>query len=348
MKQLGQFLLGAVLAALLLWWVLHDKDPRRIAESLSHASLLGILAATVLNIGHNVFRALRWRALLQPVRDGVPFRPMFTAIIVGYTTTWVTPGRLGEVVRPALLSAREDIPLGPCLGSIVADRVLDGVAIVVLFALGVWITPLQGEAAAHAGQIRSTAVLLAGVVTIVLGGLMATSAMRPTIERLVADRGNLIGWAGHALLNLAGGTDALRRPRLIAPILLHSLLVWLTIGLATWIGIEASGASIPFTGVFVLLPLLALGVAVPTPGGTGGYHAAMTWGLTTLFGVPGEIAVGAGILMHLVCVVPVILLGLALLRIDRITWSDVLVAARRIKTLGARASPARGTGAIAP
>ena len=48
------------------------------------------------HLGHNVFRTWRWGALLGPVRKGVRFRPMLSAIILGYMTSWIVPGRLGE------------------------------------------------------------------------------------------------------------------------------------------------------------------------------------------------------------------------------------------------------------
>ncbi len=345
MARWGQLLAGAALAAALLIWVFHGKDPRGIAVAMARASLLGLAAGSLLNVGHNVFRVLRWQALLEPVRKGIPFRPMFSSIIIGYMTTWIIPGRLGEVVRPALLSAKEDLPLGPCLGSIVADRVLDGAAIVVLFLAGVMAVDLTGEAAAHAARIRTTALLLAGLVAGVLAVLMAGSAAKDVLERWLAGRGRAVRWAGGAFLALAEGTNALRRPRLLPAILAYSVLMWLTIGLGTWIGIRACGASIPFAGVLVILPLLALGVAVPTPGGAGGYHAAMTWGLVSLFGVSGETAAGAGVLMHLGVILPVIVLGLVLLRIERVSFSDLTAAARRMKSLDARAGVASGAGA---
>ena len=51
------------------------------------------------------------------------------------------------------------------------------------------------------------------------------------------------------------------------------------IGFGTWIGIRSAGADVGFADILVMLPLLALGVSLPTPGGVGGYHALMQFGL---------------------------------------------------------------------
>ena len=124
----------------------------------------------------------------------------------------------------------------------------------------------------------------------------------------------------------------------------YSLLAWLTIAAGAWLGVRASGADVSLAAMMVMLPLLAFGVAVPTPGGAGGYHAAMAFGLQMLFGVPADAAVAAGILMHLAVVLPVIVLGLVLLKTERISWADVMAAARGVRGLGSENGPSAAEG----
>jgi len=331
MKEFLKYAAGLGLAVLLLWIVLRGVDRAALLAAIGRASVLGLVAAGAVNLAHNVFRVWRWRALLAPVRPNLPFRPMFTAVIVGYLTTWVLPGRLGELVRPALLTAREGVPIGPSLGSIVADRVLDGAAILVLFATGTFLSPIQGDAAR---KIQSAALVLLALVLVFMVGAVVAGSFRGRLEGWFERRGRLLRWGGRAVLSLALGTEALRRPRLLALVLGHSLLAWLTIAAGVWIGVRASGANVSFPAMLVMLPLLAFGVAVPTPGGAGGYHAAMAFGLEMLFGVPADTAVAAGILMHLAVVLPVIVLGLVLLKTEGISWGDVLAAARGVRGLG--------------
>jgi hypothetical protein len=329
------FVLGLALAAAIFVWVLHDTDLHAVGAALAGASVGGLLLGAALNLGHNVFRVWRWRYLLEPVRRDVPFRPMGTSVVVGYLVSWVVPGRLGEVVRPMLLSAREKLPLGPCLGTVAADRLLDGVAIVVLAAVGLLLAPLQGEAAGHAGAVKTTAWSLVGVLAAGIVFLMTLSALGTWVERKLIVFPGPVRWGVRALLSLARGTDALRSPRILVIASVHSALAWLTIAAGTWVGIRAAGAAVPFGAVLGMLPLLALGVAVPTPGGAGGYHGAMKWGLTVLFGVPPDTAVAAGLLMHLAIVVPILVLGPILLRADKISWRDLIDGARSVRSLGA-------------
>lgn len=334
MKGSWKYAVGILLSALLIWWFLHDVDFDTVGAALMEASPTGLLVGIILMVGHNVFRVWRWKALLAPVRRDIPFRPMFTAVILGYMTTWLVPGRIGEVVRPALLTARERIPLGPCLGSVVIDRLMDMLAVVTLVVVGSFMAPLTGDAVEYAGSIRSGGILLVLFVTVCLTILITMNSRKDGIENRLGDRRGLLAWLVRTMLSVAAGTEALRKPALLVRIIAHSMLAWIFIGLGTWIGLWASGVTIHLGAVFILQFMLAVGVAIPTPGGAGTYHAAMKAGLVFLFGVMEAQAVTAGILLHLAVVLPIIFLGLALLWIDRISWRDLLAAAREVRSLG--------------
>jgi uncharacterized protein (TIRG00374 family) len=340
LKETSKVLGGLLLAAVLLWWVFRGIDTESLWGHLREASLAGLIACGLLNAGHNVFRVLRWRALLEPVRRGLPFRSLFEAIILGYATSWVIPGRLGEVLRPALLAGREDLPLGPCLGSVLADRLLDGMAVLGLFAVGIVVTPLGADSAEHVGLIRASAIGLVALIGIPFVILLVASSARSTLERWFSAGGPRRAWLGRFVVSLADGVEALKRPRLLVRIVLYTLLAWGTIAVSIWIGIRACGIDISFGGTLVLLPLLVLGIALPTPGGAGGYHAAMRVGLTKLFLVGRTAAVGAGLLVHAATVLPIVVLGGLVLVFGRSSIQDLVRALRQVRAMGSPASPA--------
>ncbi len=344
LKETSKAAAGLILAVALLWWVFRGVDLDILWGHLREASWVGLLAAGLLAVGHNVFRALRWRALLEPIRADLPFRSLFDTIILGYTVSWVMPGRLGEVVRPALLAGREDLPVGPCLGSVVADRLLDGVAVLVLFAVGVSVTPIAAESVQQVGLIQASALVLVALISIPLIVLLVASTARARLERLLSGRGGWRGWLGRIVLSLADGVQALKRPALLGRIAVYTLLAWLTITASTWIGVRSCGVAISFGGTMMLLPLLALGIALPTPGGAGGFHAAMRVGLTKLFLVGNTLAVGAGLLVHAASILPVILLGGLLAVTGRSTMQDLRRAVRQVREMGAPPSTAERVG----
>lgn len=335
MKEGVKYAGGLLLAVLLFWWVLRGTDPAAVWRQIASASPAQLLGCAVLNFGHNVFRVWRWRALLAPTRDDVAFRPAFAAVVVGYLMTWTVPGRLGELVRPLLLASRERIPLGPCVGTVVADRLLDAVTIAGLCAFGIFTTPLAGPSAAHASFLRSVSLVLVCGAAIGLVLMLVFARLGPAGRSRIERGPGVLRWVVRTAIEVSHGATALARPRLALRIALHSLAAWLTIAVGTWLGVRAVGADVPLGAIFVILPMLALGVALPTPGGAGGYHGAMKAGLVA-FGVAGSIAVSAALVVHVLVTVPILVAGCTLLWTEGISWHDVRAAARGMRQMGVR------------
>jgi hypothetical protein len=68
------------------------------------------------------------------------------------------------------------------------------------------------------------------------------------------------------------------------------------------------------------MTLLLVGVAVPTPGQIGGFHAAYQIAVQTFFGAPDDRAVGAAIVLHAVSFIPVTLVGVAFMAREGLTF----------------------------
>jgi uncharacterized membrane protein YbhN (UPF0104 family) len=197
-----------------------------------------------------------------------------------------------------------------------------------LFAIGTAVTPLAEASREHASLIRFGSLAMVALVAVPLVILVLASAGRGRIEARIRGWRGARAWIGRSLLSLAQGIDAFRHPALVTRIAFHTAAAWLMIAAATWLGVRACGADVSFGAVLVLLPLLVLGIALPTPGGAGGYHAAMTFGLTRLYDVPQPVAVGTSLLMHLAIVLPVMIAGGVFLVVDRVSFRDVLRVGR--------------------
>jgi len=339
MRDLVKLAVGLVLAALLFLYVFKGVRLDDLGKALRHAWIPGLILSAALQFGHNGFRILRWRWLLSPVAKNVPVRPMFTAVTLGYMVTWIVPGRLGEFLRPAMLSAREDIPLGPCMGTVLIDRILDGFAILVLFSIGILVTPFSGTAAEYAGALRGGAVTAVVVLFAVLVALVVASSRAAHLEKRWGERRGIVAWFVRVAVSFSRGGDALRHPRALFWISLHSLAAWVTVTLGVWIGLTSAGVDVSFGGVLVMQPMLALGIAIPTPAGAGGFHAVTKAALVHLFHVGQAEAVGAAILLHLTGVVPVFVVGAVLLWIENLSLRDLRAAAERVRSLGRAGEP---------
>jgi uncharacterized membrane protein YbhN (UPF0104 family) len=98
-------------------------------------------------------------------------------------------------------------------------------------------------------------------------------------------------------------------PHLLA-ILGQSLLLWLAIAVTFQLNHWAFGIELPFIATFLLIAFLVVGVAIPTPGMIGGFHAFYILALNGVYGVDKGVAAAAALTAHGLSNLPVLLIGL--------------------------------------
>jgi len=306
-------------AVALLALFLRNVDLWRVGADIARARpewLLLSLATMPVNVS---IRAYRWQYLLEPL-GSTTFGNAFRATVVGFAASSVLPARAGEVIRPYFLARQETgdhrMTATGAFATVILERVLDVITVLVLFASYVFVfgrdlhvlNPVAFE------WLRRIAFVGVAVAAVGLGILVALARHPERLGRIV---GRLTYVAPALATRLATvverfalGLGAVRRPARLFIALLWSFPLWLCIAAGIWAGAVAFDLDIPFTGTFPMIQLLAVGVAVPTPGGVGGFHAAFRYAATSLFNAPDEGAVAAAIIIHLFTQVPVLLLGL--------------------------------------
>lgn len=302
-------------AAVLVVVVFYNVDIRAVLEQIVRAQpswLLFSLATILLNL---VLRAWRWQYLLEPI--GRPsFGNSFRATVVGFAASALLPARAGEVIRPYFLSRREPISATGAFATIILERLLDMIS--VLGLLAVYVFFLSEPSTAVAAEFKAVKVAAAMALAGALAGLGLLFALAgdparladtmARLERLLPSK--LAGLLATVAEKFASGLAIIRQPRRLLVALALSLPLWLSIALGIWAAAVAFRLSIPFAGSFLIMALLVVGVAVPTPGAVGGFHAAFKVGATTFFNAPDAAAVGAAIVLHAMTLGPSIVLGL--------------------------------------
>ncbi len=315
MKNSARTLIVAAVSLALLLWFLRGARLDRVWVEIREADglLVGVsLAATVVTMA---IRAVRWQYLLGPL-GGARFWPAFRTTTIGFAANAVLPARPGEVIRPYLLARQEGLSVPSTFATVVVERLLDSATVLLLLAAFVLVfDPGMGAQDGAVYRLVRAGGLAVGSGTVVLLAVLFAAAGRPAalgrwglkLERLLP--GRIAHAVAHLLQHFAEGLAIVRAPGRLALTLLLSLLLWLVIVVMIWAGIRAFHIELPFTGTFLLLALIAVGVSVPTPGGVGAFEAAVRIGLTSFYGVQNDRAVGAALVLHAASVLPTIVLG---------------------------------------
>ncbi|QXD14956.1 flippase-like domain-containing protein [Rhodocaloribacter litoris] len=318
LAQAGSF----VLAGGLLYLALRGVDFSEVGTALRTAEYVWLLPLALVTILSHLFRAWRWQVLLEALPGETPrrvsLREAFGSLMIGYMVNYAAP-RAGELARSAHLARRTRQSFSGVLGTVAVERLLDvlvlGLALVSVFFLlldhlttldTLFFAPLRT-------RLGPGSVLVLGLGVLVVGGLVLL-----VYRRLVA--GGHGGWAGRArtaLRSFKAGLLTVLRSRRPGVILFSTLAMWFCYALMAYLPFVLFGMNDAFGLTLVdawnVMILGAIGVALPSPGGTGSYHYITIETLVHLYGVARSVAASYAIVAHAGQMVLYVMLGFAFL-----------------------------------
>jgi glycosyltransferase 2 family protein len=308
--------LGLVISALLIWWVLRGVDLAQVWVEVQDAHWGLLLAAVAVATSGFLIRALRWKLLLHPLRPDTSLGNRFAAVNIGFAANNLLPARVGEFARAWAISRLEPVTVSGALGSLVVERFLDAVAVFSLLAVAL-LHPSFPTEATVAGRpmgdlVTTLVILLGGLLTVVTALLLLPGLflrVAETVARVLPDRAARLLVDG--LRSFLGGLTALQNPRLLVGALLWSFAFWSWNAVSFWLGMHAFGIEESYATALFVQAIIALGVAVPSaPGFFGTFHAAAVVALVEVYGVGESATLAFAFGYHLGGFIPVTVLGL--------------------------------------
>lgn len=306
---LGLFLWKSDLAD--VWRIMKATDPWWFAAGL------------VVNFGALIFRTIRWRVLLD--HENPPkFYPTFFANTIGYMLSATLPIRAGDVARPALLSRRTPVRFSAALGTVLTERVLDLISILGLF---LYFCVLRWnefpDAVVHGGAAGAGAILAALAVL-----LIAIYFFGDRVRRLHGRLGLFLPirfrepWM-RFFDTFAQTLRLVETPRAFAIVIASTAGIWLCLIAQYWCVLWGMDRVLPLDASLFLSGATTVGVAIPTPGGVGGFHKVCQWVLTTYYGFDIDSSVAVAVMLHVVSTAPVLITGIVLLMREGLSWREV-------------------------
>jgi glycosyltransferase 2 family protein len=333
---------SVLVAAGFLWWFLRGISLAAIASEIRAVRVPYVVAAVLVSLTGFVHRILRWRYLVAPLK-WMPVRSLAAAVFGGWAVTAILPGRLGEVARAVLLRRREGVRASAVLGTILLERLLDVLALVMLIALSLGLGAAatgRGEESALLDAVGTGAWVVLGVLAAIAVALFLADRVPERLRAMVAvqfarlPRGvGRFGWLaleafGTGLSGaLRQAPDGMTTIRLRTAVALHTVVLWAIICAVHVLLLQAFRVDGSLLRIPPLLFLVTLGLAVPVPASLGSYHKAVQVGLTGLFGVSNETAAGYAIVSHAVTLGPPAVIGIVVLareglRLSAVTQAD--------------------------
>ena len=278
-----------------------------------------LLVAIVVSLLIMVFRAIRWQLVLRPL-ESVPLGRLWVILAVAYFAINVLPVRLGEVVRPWLLSRRSSLSFSNVVGNVVVEKTMDSVVIVFYLLLGlltistlpVWARQLALFPAAIATTLVTLVLLFWWKGEAFIDRWVLRILPHGFGERLKG-----------VLASVAAGMNVIPNPALLFGVFLATLVLWFLPILSSYIMIRAFDLNAPFSAAVVVFIFISFGTALPNlPGMIGPYQYACQLGLG-LFGVSDVDGLAYGLVLNAVQFLTLVAQGLCALPIAGVSFADI-------------------------
>lgn len=314
-RRRATVVLGLFITVGLLWWALRDVSIPQMLGHLRSANPWWLAAAAAAATGTFVLRAARWRVLLLPALEGSSFDSRFSAVCIGFMANNLLPARLGEFARAYVFARRERVSMSATFASLVVERLLDAVVLVLFLLPAVWLADLSDPgSAATLRHLATLAVAIVAIGFVVLGVLvrvpdrllrLSHAAAHRLLPRAAADRITSV------VASFIAGLGSLRHGHLFMRVFAWTGLVWLWNGFSFFLGFLAFGLSEPgFSGALLLQSIIGFAVSVPSsPGFFGPFEAAARLALSS-FGIAPSLILSFAVSYHITSFIPVTLLGL--------------------------------------
>jgi uncharacterized protein (TIRG00374 family) len=281
---------GIVTFAILVALLSLSRDSHQVYEYFGKIDAQILIFMLSLSMFNYLGRILRWHYFSREIGIDVPLTQNGLYYVAGFSMA-ITPGKVGEALRLWLLRRSHSIPYDRTIGLLIADRLSDAGALLLICLIGAFGFP------PGAGQLVTVALI--GMVIIGLTLLF----LKPVA--LIEATGWVYGRVKRGRRQFARARRALRHLarlgswRVYGGTLMLASLGWFAEAFALHQLMLAFGSPQPLLQImFVFSVALLVGVAAMLPGGLGGTEISMV-GLLVAMGVDMEAAIAATAIIRL-------------------------------------------------
>jgi uncharacterized protein (TIRG00374 family) len=309
-----KFILLLVIAFGLLVFAFRGISVSKIVHEMLQANVFWLLLSLIPSIVALISRAYRWNLLVEPLGYTPRLKNTFYALMVGYFANLALP-RLGEITRCAALSKAESIPFNNLLGTVIVERAIDVITLLVCLTLTAIIEfkrlgdflmdSIVNPIVEKLKQLATSPVLIIGAIVLIIAIFFIVRYFRNKSIKEQKESKFI-----HLVKGLVSGLRSIGRLKRPWLFVFHSFLIWFLYFLSMYICFLAlpSTSGLGFGAALFLLVAGGLGMSAPVQGGIGAYHLLVSQGLM-LYGLSQEEGLTFATLVHTSQIVMIILFG---------------------------------------
>jgi len=282
--------LGLVFGFIVILVLALFSDIRAVRDSMTHFRWVLYPFVLGLTLFNYLLRGIKFHFYLRQVgAKEITLRESFRLFVAGFPLA-VTPGKVGEALKGIWIHHQTGVSTARGISVVVAERISDGLAVLVLSSLGVIAYPRYWPAFAAVLALLIGIIVVSQIRPLSLA-LLDLAARLPLVKRFVP-----------GLREFYEGSYTLFKPTATLTAVGLGTLSWLGEGIGfylilTGLGIPASWETLSLA-VFVLAFSTVVGAVTALPGGLGAAEASISGMLIVLLALPAGTATAATLLIR--------------------------------------------------
>jgi len=326
LKRNWKFLLGVLISVSFLYLALRGLQFDQVWDTLQNANYFWLLPGIAVYFMAVWVRAWRWHYLLRPLKN-IPTKTMFPIVAIGYMGNNIYPARAGEFLASIVLKRKEGIPISAALATIIVERIFDGVVMLAFVFLNLPELAKLTSDSGFVGNIQNLAIwgaaaFIGALVIFLLAAMFPKTTEKWAqffIDHLVPHK-----WRdkiSSLAFRFLSGLESLRSPWEALMVFFTSVLIWLLETGKYWFVMHAFPFEVSFFALMLMNGIVNLATTIPSAPGYVGTFDAPGIALLKAYNVPGEIAAGYTLVLHVALWVPITALGAYYFIREGLSWN---------------------------
>ncbi len=299
MKKIFKIVLGLLVGGGCLFFALKGFKLNSLMLAVEKANFSWVVPFLCLFVLNQCLRTFRWNVLLSPLAQ-IPIRSLFPVLFFGFFMNTILPARSGEFIRAYLVQRKFGVHGVSAFGSIVAERMSDLLALLLLVMFASSILPMASSSLYKLGFFFGV-----GVIAI------AVSLYYINKNKSFTSKNKVISFLFDLLTKSISGFVALRSVRKISLVVALSIFIWINeVALVILIS-KVMLLDLDFLRAAAVLVGLSIGVMIPGAPGYVGTFEFFGKQMLEFLGYPSDASLSMVLVLHFFQILTLSIMGVA-------------------------------------
>lgn len=315
MKKL-RIIIGFCVSIFFLVLVLRKVNLKEILEVIVSVNLIYLTIAVVLGVFSLVVRSKRWSVLLGRERK-VKVSDCFQATSVGLMGNNILPFRIGDLLQAYFLGYKTGLNKTMVFSTVIMERLLDIIPPSLILISGSFFVLMPEKIG------RNKIVCVIAVLFILLFLIFRSKkTIKLLIDKLLPNckiKENIKDLTE----NFYNGLDSIKDKKTIVQLFLYTFFLWSVYGGSLYFTLLSFNIKLSYFEALLIQSVVVMSVVIPSSPGYVGTWEFFTILALSIFGIDKSTALGFALVLHLLCWLPVTLIGLIVLIKSGLSLSQI-------------------------